>query len=135
MAKQHQSFDPITMWRDAFSRWESAYQGLARTSLAPAEYMRLVGQFVTMSVRTQQIMAELMMRSLRGMPMPLGANSSDVTERLRAVEEHLGLVSPSGKARAQPTARSSRHRLQSAQAAAASAAKPARRTRKKKSKA
>ena len=135
MAKPQTPFDPVALWRDMFSRWEESYQELARSSLGPAEFTRVLDRFVTMSLHAQQVMAQLMARSLASMPKPMAIGFNDLNARLEAMEQRLDGLVPEPKADRRGKSRSSsasrRRTVESQPAAAVSATRPARRSKKR----
>jgi hypothetical protein len=65
-------FDPLALWRDMLSQWQTGFNELAGKNMAPPDFM-----------------AALMGRYLTAMNMPSRADLAAVNERLHRIENHL----------------------------------------------
>jgi hypothetical protein len=100
--------------------------------MGPADFIGLIGHFIALSLRTQQVMIEVMARRV---PPAMRGDLSELGERMRTIEERLDRLTPNeaprlskGKTRKPSAGRNSQPQQA---AAAASASKPARRTKKR----
>ena len=65
-------FDPLALWREMLSQWETGFGRLAGKNLAPPDFMAaLMGQYLT------------------AMNMPSRADLAAVNDRLHRIENHL----------------------------------------------
>jgi hypothetical protein len=65
-------FDPLALWRDMLSQWETGFNRLAGKNMVPPDFMAaLMGQYLT------------------AMNMPSRADLAAVNERLHKIENHL----------------------------------------------
>lgn len=65
-------FDPLALWRDMLSQWETGFNQLAGKNMAPPDFM-----------------AALMGHYLTAMNMPSRADLAAVNDRLHRIEIHL----------------------------------------------
>jgi hypothetical protein len=134
MAKQPRPFNPVAIWRDLFDKWETSARELARANMGPAEAFRLFNQFMAMTLRTQQVMGQLMLRTLSGLPapLPLSNPANEQPPAKKRAARRAGAGKSAGYGRKASRKVPGMHRAGEAQAAAAaSAAKPARRTKRR----
>lgn len=99
-----QPFDPLALWRDMLSKWETGFNDVANRNMASPEFSRFMNQAMGMSVRMQHGVGELMGRYLTAMNMPSRADVAALGERLQGIEEqiarltatveHLAIVRP-----------------------------------------
>ena len=83
-------FDPLALWRDMLSKWETGFNDLANKNMASPEFSQLMNQAMGMSVRMQHAMGEIMGRYLTAMNMPSRADLVAIGERLQGIEDQLG---------------------------------------------
>lgn len=83
------AFDPLALWRDMLTKWETGFNDLANTNMASPEFSRFMNQATGVSVRMQHAMGELMGRYLTAMNMPSRADVVAVGERLQGIEDQL----------------------------------------------
>ena len=86
---QH-AFDPLALWRDILSKWETGFNDLSNKNMGSPEFSQLMNQAMGMSVRMQHAMGEIMGRSLTAMNMPSRADLVAIGERLQGIEDQLG---------------------------------------------
>jgi hypothetical protein len=68
-------FDPLALWRDMLSQWETGFNRLTGKNMAPPDFMAaLMGQYLT------------------AMNMPSRADLAAVNDRLQRIENHLALL-------------------------------------------
>ena len=83
-------FDPLALWRDMLSKWETGFNDLANKNMGSPEFSQFMNQAMGMSVRMQHAMGEIMGRYLTAMNMPSRADLVAIGERLQGVEDQLG---------------------------------------------
>ncbi len=86
-------FDPLALWRDMLTKWESSFNDAANKNMASPEFSRFMNQAMGMSVRMQQTMGELMGKYLTAMNMPSRADLVAISERLQSIEDQLARLS------------------------------------------
>lgn len=148
-------FDPLALWRDMLSKWETGVNDLSNRSMGSPEFSQFMNQAMGMSVRMQHAMGEMMGKYLVALNMPTRADLVAIGERLQSIEDQLARISAAvergrpGEAKTYEgpprTKRPPAHlngptppaaeTLPVAAAAPAAVAKPSRRPSKKKSKA
>jgi hypothetical protein len=84
-----QPFDPLALWRDMLSKWETGFNDIANRNMAAPEFSRFMNQAMGMSVRMQHGLGELMGRYLTAMNMPTRADIAALGERLQGIEEQI----------------------------------------------
>jgi hypothetical protein len=150
-------FDPLALWRDMLTKWQTAFGETAGKGLAPAEMARFINQSMVMSMQMQQAVAMVMGKYLATLNIPTRADLAAMEARLERIEGQLARLTrqdaaekqaaPTRRAepetprakRAAPVRQSAASRgevaertaAQSAAAQPARAAKPARRTAKR----
>lgn len=84
-----QPFDPLALWRDMLSKWETGFNEVANRNMGSPEFSRFMNQAMGMSVRMQHGVGELMGRYLTAMNMPSRADIAALGERLQSIEEQI----------------------------------------------
>src|ERR1700687_4432125 len=81
--------DPLALWRDMLSKWETGFNDAANRGMGSPEFSRFVNQAMGTSVRMQRGLGELMGRYLTAMNMPTRADIAALGERLQGIEEQI----------------------------------------------
>ena len=86
-------FDPLSLWRDMLSKWETGVNDLSNKSMGSPEFSQFMNQAMGMSVRMQHAMGEMMGKYLTAMNMPTRADLVAISERLQSIEDQLARIS------------------------------------------
>jgi Poly(R)-hydroxyalkanoic acid synthase subunit (PHA_synth_III_E) len=85
--------DPLGMWRDMLNQWEQGLNKLSTETMQTTESARMMNQAMTMSLKVQQGMTEMMARYLHALGLPTRSDLLSIGERLKAMEDQLQALS------------------------------------------
>jgi hypothetical protein len=92
VAEGKDSKDPLGLWRDMLSQWESSVNALANKTMASDEYSSSMHGAMGMTLRMQETVREFMAAYLASTNLPSRAEILGIAERLGAVEARLDRI-------------------------------------------
>jgi hypothetical protein len=81
--------DPLSLWRDMLSQWETSVNALANKTMASDEYSSSMNNAMGMTLRMQETVREFMAAYLASTNLPSRTEVLGIAERLGAVETRL----------------------------------------------
>ena len=92
MADNDKIPDPMALWRDMLSQWETNVNALANRTMASDEYSSQMNGAMGMTLRMQETIREFMAQYLAATNLPSRAEVLGIAERLGAVEARLDRI-------------------------------------------
>ncbi|GAC1582216.1 MAG: hypothetical protein NVS3B7_17540 [Candidatus Elarobacter sp.] len=84
--------DPLALWRDMLSQWESAVNSLANKTMSSNEYSSSMNGAMGLSLRMQESVREFMAAYLATTNLPSRTEVLAIAERLGALETRLDRI-------------------------------------------
>jgi len=84
--------DPLALWREMLSQWETNVNALANRTMATDEYSSQMHGAMGMTLRMQETIREFMAQYLAATNLPSRTEVLAIAERLGAVEARLDRI-------------------------------------------
>jgi hypothetical protein len=84
--------DPLALWRDMLSQWETSVNALANKTMATDEYSSSMHGAMGLTLRMQETVREFMAAYLASTNLPSRTEVLGIAERLGAVEARLDRI-------------------------------------------
>lgn len=84
--------DPLSMWRDALSQWESSSNQLANKEMGSEDFARSMNGLLGLSLGLQQALGKANSTLLKELNLPSRGELLELGERLQRIEDQLTLI-------------------------------------------
>ncbi|MEA2688146.1 MAG: hypothetical protein QOD51_753 [Candidatus Eremiobacteraeota bacterium] len=92
MADKDKDKDPLSLWRDMLSQWETNVNALANRTMASDEYSSQMNGAMGATLRMQETMRDFMAQYLAATNLPSRKEVLGIAERLGTVEARLDRI-------------------------------------------
>jgi polyhydroxyalkanoic acid synthase PhaR subunit len=84
--------DPLGVWRDLLSQWETSANAIANKAMATDQFSGSMNQVMNVTLQAQQQLGEIMARYLATLNLPSRTDLASLGEQLAAIEARLGQI-------------------------------------------
>lgn len=84
--------DPLGMWRDALSQWESRSNQMAQKEMGSEDFARTMNGLLGLSMGLQQALGKANGTLLKELNLPSRGEVLELGERLQRIEDQLALI-------------------------------------------
>ncbi|GAC1451401.1 MAG: hypothetical protein PVSMB8_10740 [Vulcanimicrobiaceae bacterium] len=84
--------DPLAMWRDMLSQWETSVNALANRTMGSSEYSSSMNGAMGLTLRMQETVREFMTAYLATTNLPSRTEVLAIGERIAAIETRLDRI-------------------------------------------